>query len=72
MANEFRLEGEHNMASVKTRPAYKVPGDLAEQVNILADQPSEGVLWSDVFDHLRHGFLAVRRLVAIRHAHTAR
>jgi hypothetical protein len=72
MASENRLEGEDSGAPAKARAAHFMPPELAEQVKILADQPSEGVLWSDVFDGLRDGVINVRRLISARHAHAAR
>lgn len=71
MASENRLEGKDSGAPAKSR-ARIMPPELAEQVKILADQPSEGVLWSDVFDGLRDGFINVRRLISARHAQAAR
>ncbi len=47
-----------------------IPSDLAEQVKFLADDPSEGVMWSDVFAKLRGGVSAVRRRLAERGSRT--
>ena len=47
-----------------------IPRDLAEQVKFLAAEPSEGVMWSDVFARLRGGLNTVRRL-AERGSHSA-
>jgi hypothetical protein len=46
-----------------------IPSDLAEQVRFLADGPSEGVIWSDVFAQLRGGLNTMRRLLAERGSH---
>ena len=57
--------------SVSSFPA-RVDGEMRRQVQVLADQPAEGLMWSDVFDHLRGAVLATRRLIAQRPAHAAR
>ena len=43
-----------------------IPSDLAEQVKFLAGDPSEGVMWSDVFAQLRGGLNTMRRRLAER------
>ena len=62
MSKKIRLEGCSDLAAPKARILQPpLPGDLAEQVKFLAGDPSEGVLWSDLLDHLRGGFRNARR-----------
>jgi len=52
--------------------SHFVTPEIAQQVALLADQPSDSVLWSDLYDHLHGGFLAARRLLTTKLAHAPR
>jgi len=71
MDNTIRFESRLSMGSSPLRPRG-VARELAEQVEILADAPSNSVTYSDLYDHLRSGVRHVRRLLPIRTAHAAR
>jgi hypothetical protein len=67
MSREIRLEGRSRFADAPGVAANaSIPSELAEQVKFLAGDPSEGVMWSDVFSQLRGGLNNVRRLLAER------
>ena len=51
--------------------APPLSGELAEQLKLLAGDPADGMMWSDVFAHLRGGFDNVRRLLAERASRAA-
>lgn len=69
MARENRPKGEADLG-VAPASYERLPRELAEQVELLAGDPCEGVMWSDVFDHLRGGFNNFRRLWPERAART--
>ena len=46
--------------------------ELAEQANILADEPSPALTYSDLYERLRSGARSVRRLLPHPQAHAAR
>jgi hypothetical protein len=46
--------------------------ELNEQVEIFADEPSQSVMYSDLYDRIRSGVRNVRRLLPTRTAHAAR
>jgi hypothetical protein len=49
-----------------------LPSDLAEQVRFFAGDSAEGVLWSDVFAHVRGGVANLRRALSERGAQSPR
>lgn len=52
--------------------AIRIDNEMARQVEVLAYRPNDGLMWSDVFAHLREGLTSARRLFATRHAAAAR
>ena len=74
MDNRIRFDGSVSMRPPKVSPLRSsgLARELAEQVEILADEPSQSVMYSDLYDHLRSGVRHVRRLLPIRTAHAAR
>lgn len=71
MDGKIRFEGGVSIGTQKASP-LGLARELAEQVEILADEPSQSVMYSDLYDHLRSGVRNVRRLLPIRTAHVAR
>ena len=69
MTKDIRIAGFSDRAAGALEP---LPREFAEQVKVLADDPAEGVLWSDVIDHVRGGILSVRRGIAERGSHAPR
>jgi hypothetical protein len=41
-------------------------------MEIFADEPSQSVMYSDLYDHLRSGVRNIRRMLPTRTAHAAR
>jgi hypothetical protein len=70
----IRFDGGVSMRTPKVSPLWPsgLARELAEQVEILADEPSQSVTYSDLYDHLRNGVRHVRRLLPIWTAHAAR
>ena len=70
MDNEIRFEGGISMGPPKASPVRPcgLPRELAEQMEILADEPAHSVMYSDLYEHLRSGVRNVRRLLPIRAA----
>ena len=58
-------------SNVRAR-AIRIDDEMARQVEVLADRPNDGLMWSDVFARLRDGADSARRLFATRHAAAAR
>jgi hypothetical protein len=74
MDSKIRFEGGVSMRTPKASPLrrLRLARELAEQMEIFADEPSQSVMYSDLYDHLRSGVRNVRRLLPIRTAHAAR
>jgi len=74
MDNEIRIETVASKGLPKAPPVpVRGPArELAEQVEILADEPSQSVMYSDLYDHLRSGVRSIRRLLPIWAAHATR
>ena len=74
MDSRIRFEGGVSMGAPKASPLRPLglARELAEQVEIFADEPSQSVMYSDLYDHLRSGLRNVRRLLPTRAAHAAR
>jgi hypothetical protein len=71
MSRDIRLEGGSRFADAQRLTAPPLSSEFAEQVKFLAGDPSEGVMWSDVFSQLRGGLNNVRRLLAERGSRAA-
>jgi hypothetical protein len=71
MSREIGLELPTAIADAQRLTAPPLSGELAEQLKLLAGDPADGVMWSDVFAHLRGGFNNVRRLLAERGSRAA-
>jgi hypothetical protein len=74
MGSEIRFEGGVSMRTPKASPLRPLglARELAEQVEIFADEPSQSVMYSDLYDQLRSGVRNIRRLLPIRTAHAPR
>jgi hypothetical protein len=73
MDSKIRFEGGVSMRTPKAPLGpRRLARELAEQVEIFAEDPSQSVMYSDLYDHLRSGVRNVRRLLPIRTAHAAR
>ena len=74
MGSEIRFEGGVSMRTPKASPLRPLglARELAEQVEIFADEPSQSVMYSDLYDHLRSGVRNIRRLLPTRTAHAPR
>ena len=62
------------MRTPKASPlrSFGLARELAEQMEIFADEPSQSVMYSDLYDHWRSGVRNLRRLLPIRTAHAPR
>jgi hypothetical protein len=71
MDGKIRFEGGVSIGTQKASPLRPLglARELAEQVEIFAEEPSQSVMYSDLYDHLRSGVRNVRRLLPIRTAH---
>lgn len=72
MAREIQRDDRASGGMAGARSERAMTREMSELVAMLADQPSDGLLWSDIGDHLRSGFASVRRLLTSRHAHADR
>ena len=72
MDSEIRFEVSNGSPKASPRWRRALARELAEQVQILADEPSQSVMYSDLYDRLRSGVRNVRRLLPIRTAHAPR
>ena len=72
--SRIRFEGAF---AVESRPAsplrpFALERELAEQVKILAGEPSPALMYSDLYGRLRSGARSVRRLLPHAQPHAAR
>jgi hypothetical protein len=73
MDSKIRFEGGVSMGTPKAPLGPRgLARELAEQAEIFAEDPSQSVMYSDLYDQLRSGVRNVRRLLPIRTAHAAR
>lgn len=68
MSREIRLQSSPPDVARTWATQAPLPRDLAEQVKFFAGDPAEGVLWSDVFAHLRGGLANLQHLLTHRGA----
>ena len=71
MDSEIRFEGGVSIGTPKASPLRPcgLTRELAEQVEIFAEEPSQSVMYSDLYGHLRGGVRNIRRLLPTRTAH---
>ena len=74
MDSEIRFEGGVSMRTPKASPLRPLglARELAAQVEIFADEPSQSVMYSDLYDHWLSGVRNIRRLLPTRTAHAPR